>query len=80
MISFRNFSNYIDTAFLKAWKNINKMSNHIKSLFNHLTTAAATTINHYNNNQISSLKKADLDGLRLNSINELELFAKNIAK
>ena len=36
--------------------------------------------NIWNTNQISSVKKADLDGLRLNSINGLELFTKNIAK
>jgi deoxyribose-phosphate aldolase len=36
--------------------------------------------NIWNANQISSVKKADLDGLRLNSINGLELFTKNIAK
>jgi deoxyribose-phosphate aldolase len=36
--------------------------------------------NIWNNNQISSIKKANLDSLRLNSLNALELFTKNIAK
>jgi deoxyribose-phosphate aldolase len=36
--------------------------------------------NVWNDNQIASIKKADLYAIRLNSLNGLSLFAKNIAK